>query len=59
MEELGQLHTYSSCLPVASGPEHPQGKVNILLQAHISRERLDSFSLISDSAYVVQVNINK
>ncbi len=29
------------------------GKVNILLQTHVSRGRINSFSLISDQQYVI------
>ena len=42
-------------LPVAGGSENSHGKVNILLQTYISHARVDSFSLISDQAYVAQV----
>ena len=36
------------------GTENAYGKVNILLQTYISRGRVDDFSLVSDTAYVVQ-----
>jgi len=36
------------------GSENKYGKANILLQAYISRTRMDSFSLIADSNYVAQ-----
>ncbi|KAL4525728.1 hypothetical protein Ndes2526B_g09336 [Nannochloris sp. 'desiccata'] len=36
------------------GSENKHGKANILLQAYISRTRMDSFSLIADSNYVAQ-----
>ena len=38
---------------VAGGAENVHGKVNILLQTHISRGRVNSFSLQSDMNYVV------
>lgn len=55
MDELETMYRQDCRLPVSGGCENTHGKVNILLQAHVSRSRLDSFSLISDSAYVVQV----
>ncbi|XP_062896378.1 activating signal cointegrator 1 complex subunit 3 [Mobula hypostoma] len=54
MEELDQLLCNYCELPVAGGVENAYGKVNILLQTYISHGELDSFSLISDSAYVAQ-----
>ena len=57
-EELGELDELLSdvCqLPVAGGSENSYGKVNILLQSFISRNRVDCFSLVSDQAYVAQV----
>jgi activating signal cointegrator complex subunit 3 len=36
------------------GSENKHGKANILLQAYISRTRMESFSLIADSNYVAQ-----
>ena len=57
-EELQELdhHLDDTCvLPVAGGSENSYGKVNILLQTYVSRGMVDSFSLVSDSAYVAQV----
>ena len=55
MREL-QDHLEDSCeMPAAGGVENPHGKVNILLQTFISRGHVDSFSLVSDSAFVAQV----
>lgn len=34
-----------------------QDKVNILLQAYISRGYVEDFALVSDSAYVAQVSL--
>ena len=53
MDELDDLtHTYCQ-VPVSGGSENVHGKVNILLQTHISRGSVRSFSLISDMNYVV------
>ena len=55
MTEL-EIHMAENCmLPVAGGCENGYGKVNILLQAYISRTFMESFSLVSDQAYVAQV----
>lgn len=56
-EELPELeeHLHGSCChPVMGGAENSYGKVNILLQVFISRGNVDSFSLVSDLAYVAQ-----
>ncbi|XP_041463235.1 activating signal cointegrator 1 complex subunit 3-like [Lytechinus variegatus] len=54
MREL-QDHLEDDCeMPAAGGVENAHGKVNILLQTFISRGNVDSFSLVSDSAYVAQ-----
>ena len=58
-EELQELdrHLNETCvMPVAGGSENSYGKVNILLQTYVSREMVDNFSLVSDSAYVAQVS---
>ena len=53
LDELDDL-THENCtVPVAGGSENIHGKVNILLQTHISRGYVRSFSLISDQNYVV------
>ncbi|XP_059501244.1 activating signal cointegrator 1 complex subunit 3 [Stegostoma tigrinum] len=54
VEELLQLLDDYCQLPVAGGAENTYGKVNILLQTYIGHGELDSFSLISDTAYVAQ-----
>ncbi|GIY16727.1 activating signal cointegrator 1 complex subunit 3 [Caerostris extrusa] len=56
-DELPELdHLLHECyLTVPLGCENTEGKVNILLQAALSRLQLDGFSLISDQAYVLQV----
>uniref|UniRef100_T1IVJ2 U5 small nuclear ribonucleoprotein 200 kDa helicase n=1 Tax=Strigamia maritima TaxID=126957 RepID=T1IVJ2_STRMM len=54
MDELeDQTLTYCK-LPVKGGKENTHGKVNILLQTHISRGDCKSFSLISDLNYITQ-----
>ncbi|NWH78990.1 ASCC3 protein, partial [Piaya cayana] len=56
-EEIEELYTLLNdfCeLPAPGGVENNYGKINILLQTYISRGEMDSFSLISDSAYVAQ-----
>ncbi|CAF0793697.1 unnamed protein product [Didymodactylos carnosus] len=54
LDELDQLYASSCHLPVKGGTENIHGKVNILIQCHISRAQLKSFSLISDLSYVNQ-----
>ncbi|XP_076373679.1 activating signal cointegrator 1 complex subunit obelus isoform X2 [Tachypleus tridentatus] len=56
-DELDELdhHIHDSCwFNVEGGSENAHGKVNILIQTHISRGQVNSFSLVSDMAYVVQ-----
>ena len=54
MSELDEaIHEYCE-LPVKGGAENVYGKVNILLQTHISRGNVRSFSLVSDMNYVTQ-----
>jgi len=43
--------------PIKGGVENEYGKVNILLQTYISKGNIESFSLISDMAYVAQNGI--
>ena len=53
MEELDNL-THEYCeVPVKGGSENVYGKVNILIQTHISRGRVNAFSLVSDQSYVI------
>uniref|UniRef100_A0AAR2KKX3 Activating signal cointegrator 1 complex subunit 3 n=1 Tax=Pygocentrus nattereri TaxID=42514 RepID=A0AAR2KKX3_PYGNA len=54
MEELETLLCSFCELPAAGGVENGYGKINILLQTYIGRGEVDSFSLISDLAYVAQ-----
>ncbi|XP_035221215.1 activating signal cointegrator 1 complex subunit 3-like isoform X2 [Stegodyphus dumicola] len=55
-DELNELdHFLHECwLEVNQGAENTEGKVNILLQAYLSRLHIEGFSLISDQAYVAQ-----
>ncbi|KIO12840.1 hypothetical protein M404DRAFT_6880 [Pisolithus tinctorius Marx 270] len=53
VKELEHLMGLVPC-EVYGGTDTNQGKVNILLQAHISRLPIQDFALISDSAYVAQ-----
>ena len=43
---------------VKGGTENVYGKVNILLQAYISQLPLNSFNLVSDTAYIAQVRMS-
>ena len=55
-EELSELDDliHDNCeVPVAGGAENVYGKVNILIQTHISRGKIQAFSLVSDQNYVI------
>ncbi|KAK1135499.1 hypothetical protein K0M31_000088 [Melipona bicolor] len=54
MEELEDMVQEYCELKVEGGVENIHGKVNILLQTYLSHGRVNSFSLISDQAYIVQ-----
>ncbi|KAG8123997.1 hypothetical protein E2320_019324, partial [Naja naja] len=54
IEELEALLSNFCELAAPGGVENSYGKINILLQTYVSRGEMDSFSLISDSAYVAQ-----
>ncbi|PKS06631.1 hypothetical protein jhhlp_007381 [Lomentospora prolificans] len=41
-------------IPVKESIEEPHAKINVLLQAYISRLRLDGFALMADMVYVTQ-----
>jgi hypothetical protein len=56
MEELEKLLHDTCEMQVPGGVENSYGKVNILLQSFVSRQYLDSFSLVSDQSYVAQVS---
>jgi hypothetical protein len=46
---------HSCQLGVPGGVENKNGKVNILMQSQLSRVKIDSFSLVSDTMFVMQV----
>ena len=41
-------------IPVKESPSEPSAKVNILLQAYISRLKLEGFALVADMAFIQQ-----
>jgi pre-mRNA-splicing helicase BRR2 len=41
-------------IPIKESPSEPSAKVNMLLQAYISRLKLDGFALVADMAFVHQ-----
>ncbi|KAG6635576.1 hypothetical protein CIPAW_11G052300 [Carya illinoinensis] len=54
-EEQNELETLvrTSCpLEVKGGPSNKHGKISILIQLYISRGSMDTFSLVSDAAYI-------
>lgn len=51
-QELENLTRTSCPLEVKGGPSNKHGKISILIQLYISRGSIDSFSLISDAAYI-------
>ncbi|KAJ7507670.1 Sec63 Brl domain-containing protein [Mycena galericulata] len=53
VKELEQLMEIIPC-DVKGGTDTSQGKVNILLQGFISRQPVDDFALVSDTAYAAQ-----
>ncbi|KAG8227038.1 hypothetical protein J437_LFUL013825 [Ladona fulva] len=54
LNELDDLTLMNCVIPVSGGSENLHGKVNILLQTYLSRGRVQSFSLMSDSSYISQ-----
>jgi activating signal cointegrator complex subunit 3 len=55
MEELDRLESEDCLLDVrGEGVEAREGKVNVLLQAFVSQASINTFSLVSDMAYVAQ-----
>ncbi|KAL3528461.1 hypothetical protein ACH5RR_007783 [Cinchona calisaya] len=50
--ELEMLARTSCPLEVKGGPSNKHGKVSILIQLYISRGSIDTFSLVSDAAYI-------
>lgn len=56
MDELGDL--CDNCeYEVAGGKENLHGKVNILIQSFLGRQRVNSFSLMSDLSYITQNSV--
>ncbi|KAJ6516016.1 Sec63-domain-containing protein [Mycena sanguinolenta] len=53
LKELDQLMQMVPC-DVKGGTDTSQGKVNILLQGYISRNPVEDFALVSDTAYAAQ-----
>ncbi|KAJ7437833.1 Sec63 Brl domain-containing protein [Mycena galericulata] len=53
VKELQQVMEIIPC-DVKGGADTSQGKVNILLQGFISRQPVDDFALVSDTAYAAQ-----
>ncbi|CAG8485235.1 8101_t:CDS:10 [Diversispora eburnea] len=53
-KELTNLKSSHCHCNMKSTPDSTEGKVNILLQAYLSRARIEDFALVSDSAYVAQ-----
>lgn len=55
IDELTNIMNTDNCpMEVKGGATNKHGKVNILLQAHISKVFIEDFALVSDSAYVAQ-----
>lgn len=55
VDELTNIMNSDNCpMEVNGGATSAQGKVNILLQAYISKVFIEDFALVSDSAYVAQ-----
>ncbi|KAE9599497.1 putative DNA helicase [Lupinus albus] len=50
--ELENLARRSCPLQIKGGPSNKHGKISILIQLYISRGSIDSFSLVSDAAYI-------
>ncbi|KAK9464687.1 Sec63 Brl domain-containing protein [Lipomyces arxii] len=54
MVELTKLREEYTPCQIAATTDSAYGKINILLQAYICRKHVESFSLMSDTAYVAQ-----
>ncbi|XP_048228570.1 DExH-box ATP-dependent RNA helicase DExH14 isoform X2 [Ricinus communis] len=50
--ELEMMLRMSCPLEVRGGPSNKHGKISILIQLYISRGSIDTFSLVSDAAYI-------
>ncbi|KAJ5767604.1 hypothetical protein N7533_000187 [Penicillium manginii] len=53
-KELQRLRDDVAQTEVEGGNDSPHAKTNLLLQAHISRAKLEDFALVSDMGYVAQ-----
>lgn len=51
-DELETLARRSCPLEIKGGPSNKHGKISILIQLYISRGSIDTFSLVSDAAYI-------
>ncbi|RIB18575.1 Sec63 Brl domain-containing protein [Gigaspora rosea] len=54
-KELLKLKEVACYCQIKDGIDTIEGKVNILLQSHLTGAKLEDFALVSDSAYVVQI----
>ncbi|PSN49726.1 Activating signal cointegrator 1 complex subunit 3 [Blattella germanica] len=54
LDELDNLTNIYCHVPVKGGSENLHGKINILFQTFLSHGRVNSFSLMSDQAYITQ-----
>lgn len=54
IDELIDLKRSNCCFKVPLTPDHNEAKVNILIQTLLSRGKVNSFSLISDTFFVQQ-----
>ena len=45
-------------IPIRETVDNPISKVNVLLQAYISRVKLEKFALACDMVYVTQVSLS-
>ncbi|KAK9491575.1 Sec63 Brl domain-containing protein [Lipomyces doorenjongii] len=52
--ELTKLREQSAPCQISHSIDTTEGKINVLLQAYICNTRIESFSLVSDTAYVAQ-----
>ena len=53
MSEMDRHVRECEVTPVRGGVENPQGKINVLMQAYLSRAYIDGFALVSDQAYII------
>ncbi|BFZ53989.1 Putative steryl acetyl hydrolase mug81 [Savitreella phatthalungensis] len=53
-QELDELKSFAAPCAIKSEVSTVEGKVNVLLQAYVSRAAIDDFALVSDTNYVAQ-----